>query len=1619
LVKILKSEILSEEDLLQIAKDHEAAGEFEPAAYLYAELAQKNNDFAWYPFQLGRVLLRLGQDKAASQAFLDAVRRDPQFAWAYYEIVHLCFRAGESKAVLSGLASLLALPDPGFERVHLDVLGQAAHSVFDAQRSSDLLPIFARLIQLSGDWLLALRHAQLETEFGDPEQAVKLIDAISDEAADPYWLGCAAAQALEKLGRLDQASLRLSGLRVQSPAYLETFQLQVSLAVRLGEFSHARNLLADAERFVGTNEWLSLQLMVATESDESDQALRIVAQMDESQILGQLELVLRNVKKFIAAERAGDLTATLGILERHLDHDPSVGACLIQVALGQNDLAEAQRFMDYCIARWPEDEALRIQQFDLSCHLGNLTQAQTLLDQFGPLSAWKVELFGPAARFLAQTERWRLALELCLHTLLAGATFIDLLPITIRACHKTGAHERLFEVLSHSSVSDLPLVRKLVQVARADIHNVMPTTAKQVDATTQDSEIAWAHYELVQIYLQAGESESVLTGLTNLIALPDPGFEPRHVKVLERAAHLAFDSFRNAALLPVYGRLCQLSGDWLLALRHAELETEFGSPEQALHWLDAITDEAADPYWVGYAAAQALEKLGRLDEASQRLSGLRVQSLQYLETLQLQVSLAMQLGQVRRARELLLDAQSFASVNQLQHLHLAVATDSGEVDQSLRILAQMDDAQILGHLQLVLPMVKKLISADRTTDLAPILAVFERNLDHDPAVGTCLISIAIGQRDWTSAQRIVDHVLARWPEDEALRICQLDLACLSGRLDHPQSLFDRFGPTSTWSDELAGSAARLLVQAGQWDQALNLCIQKFLEGANQAELLQLTIRTCRKLNAHAQVIETLGNSAVSDTPVIRQVIQMARADLGNIAQAAVALTDADMQNPEFAWAHYELIQLYVQDGDSEAALIGLVNLLALPNPGFDRDHLAALGQVAHLAFDSFRSAALLPVYARLCQLSGDWLLALRHAELETEFGSPEQALHWLDAITDEAADPYWVGYAAAQALEKLGRLDQASQRLAGLKVESVEYLPVLQLQVSLDARQQMHGRALELLREARSFASDAMLWHMDLIVALAAEDLDATERILATHDEFALVEHLELVLQAVYRLNAADRLANLQETLAAIEHHLDLDPKVGACLVSVRYRQHDWAGAQGLLEQVLMRWPDDPTLRVRQFDLACHARDFAQADALLAQFGPQSEWSDDLFGSVARYLAEKGHWEQALWLCIDRVLAGSTFPDLMPSAIRACRKIGAHQQLIDTLAGAADVAPLARQIVRIARQDLLLLAPSSDLQSALEAMVGQQADSSTPLLQLLLSATPVNAPMTIFFCTNRQYMVASAVSLVSMIVNNRAALEDCAIHLVCDGDSHALATRLAPRLHAWSGVTLQVINFDALQAADARLTSQYGMFTGGQTLALAAYYRIYFARHLVQSGTATPHALYIDSDTLVLPGLQRIVATDTEHKALYARTELDKVEVRRATARFGLAAGSYFNSGVLLMNLRHPDLLQQLQASIDAAEQRAGELIFQDQCALNIGFAGAAGRLPERFNFFLSPGSEQASTLQGLPDHGVLHFLDRPKPWDALNRDKLTGLWAHYAAFTRQALGATLFQELLVAALAV
>lgn len=236
-------------------------------------------------------------------------------------------------------------------------------------------------------------------------------------------------------------------------------------------------------------------------------------------------------------------------------------------------------------------------------------------------------------------------------------------------------------------------------------------------------------------------------------------------------------------------------------------------------------------------------------------------------------------------------------------------------------------------------------------------------------------------------------------------------------------------------------------------------------------------------------------------------------------------------------------------------------------------------------------------------------------------------------------------------------------------------------------------------------------------------------------------------------------------------------------------------------------------------------------------------------------------------------------------------------------------------------------------------------------------------------------------SLTALATSNAGLMRRADLRLVVDADvmeeARAGVAPIAMRL----GVDVAVVDASEIVTSADGLRTAYGMFTGGQSLSLAAYYRIFYARHLLRT-TDHAQALYVDADTLVRGGLAELFETAMT-APLQARLEVDRPEVRRATALHGLG-GRYFNSGVLRFDLRHPDLPAALDRAIEAALDPEATLIFQDQCALNIAFDGRVDELPERYNFYNPPTGDEAAP--GALDAVVVHHLDRPKPWDSLYR---------------------------------
>ena len=234
------------------------------------------------------------------------------------------------------------------------------------------------------------------------------------------------------------------------------------------------------------------------------------------------------------------------------------------------------------------------------------------------------------------------------------------------------------------------------------------------------------------------------------------------------------------------------------------------------------------------------------------------------------------------------------------------------------------------------------------------------------------------------------------------------------------------------------------------------------------------------------------------------------------------------------------------------------------------------------------------------------------------------------------------------------------------------------------------------------------------------------------------------------------------------------------------------------------------------------------------------------------------------------------------------------------------------------------------------------------------------------------------VTVASLLQTNLGLLRGMRTVVVTD-ETDGLSAEVFGALGAATGCRMEVVGADGLLDDVERLDPSYGLFTSGTELAASAYYRIFYARHLLEAGEVT-RAVYLDSDVLVRGDLSELFAWDLDGAPLAARREAVRPEVRQAAALHGMAPEAYFNSGVLALDLSHPEAGPALDASIHAVLDEGTTLLFHDQCALNIGFKGRVGYLPERFNHFLPPDLADGPVDA---DAAIVHFLDRPKPWEA------------------------------------
>jgi lipopolysaccharide biosynthesis glycosyltransferase len=233
------------------------------------------------------------------------------------------------------------------------------------------------------------------------------------------------------------------------------------------------------------------------------------------------------------------------------------------------------------------------------------------------------------------------------------------------------------------------------------------------------------------------------------------------------------------------------------------------------------------------------------------------------------------------------------------------------------------------------------------------------------------------------------------------------------------------------------------------------------------------------------------------------------------------------------------------------------------------------------------------------------------------------------------------------------------------------------------------------------------------------------------------------------------------------------------------------------------------------------------------------------------------------------------------------------------------------------------------------------------------------------------------------------------------------------RLATAYGVTIDALSVAALGRARARFRVDWGFFSPGHRLSDAAYYRILAMLWLAER-QPSERVLYLDSDTCAGPGLADLLVFDLAGRPMAAHlAPTDRALIRRAARKLGVPAGGYFNSGVLLVDLGHPETARGLERTLEIATHSPEKLTYLDQCAFNLAFEGKAARLPDAFNFFVRPEWEMAPAAQEAP---VIHYFGHPKPWDPAYGNANNGRWLREFAALGEVL--TLAETRLLVALA-
>jgi lipopolysaccharide biosynthesis glycosyltransferase len=254
--------------------------------------------------------------------------------------------------------------------------------------------------------------------------------------------------------------------------------------------------------------------------------------------------------------------------------------------------------------------------------------------------------------------------------------------------------------------------------------------------------------------------------------------------------------------------------------------------------------------------------------------------------------------------------------------------------------------------------------------------------------------------------------------------------------------------------------------------------------------------------------------------------------------------------------------------------------------------------------------------------------------------------------------------------------------------------------------------------------------------------------------------------------------------------------------------------------------------------------------------------------------------------------------------------------------------------------------------------------------------------MDIVVCTDKWYVMPTGVMMYSVCVNNTDV--DIAFHVICDENvSDKDKYDLEETVTAFKGKTI------LFYEVDVSLFPSFPRVGGGITR--AAYYRLMMSEIL---SPKVEKVLYLDGDIIVRHSLSDLYYTDLDCYAVAAVTDMSEGVLDYGRLQYPSSAG-YFNSGVMLINLKYWREHNVVATFMNYLSEHADLIRLWDQDVLNVVFYDKKKTLPIKYNLqhnFLtnSPRYDfnkyEAEVLYARKDPVIVHYAADNKPWKAYRR---------------------------------